>query len=204
MPLPTTSRTSRATCAACRSWRPRTTPASPLKRQKSLRTAGSPSGYRPSHNLMRGWRGRMSDPYARGRRSDASANVLAQARDERWRFDRFGFGAEVVAVITFAVGFPGCGLPEGSSARGAAEHSVRHSALRNVGRTANAASTSLVPGPWAFVARHAESGQAKSRPGESWTWQRRGEAVRRKLGGGGIKTNSPPGPRRAFRGLARP
>src|SRR5262249_61516079 len=95
--------------------------------------------------MMRGWRGRMSDPYARGRRSDASANVLAQARDERWRFDRFGFGAEVVAVITFAVGFPGCGLPEGSSARGAAEHSVRHSALRNVGRTANAASTSLVP-----------------------------------------------------------
>src|SRR5262245_17201161 len=38
MPWPTTARMSRATCAACRSWRPRTTPASPPERSKSLRS----------------------------------------------------------------------------------------------------------------------------------------------------------------------
>src|SRR5262245_66406564 len=82
----------------------------------------------------------MSEPRARGHRCDASGSVLGQARDERWRLDRFGFGTEVVAVISFTVAFPGRGRLEGSSARGATEHSVGHSVLRNVGRTANAAS----------------------------------------------------------------
>src|SRR5262249_50695247 len=87
----------------------------------------------------------MSDPCARGHRCDASGNVLGQARDERWRFDRFSFGTQVVAIITFTGAFPGCGRLERSSARGASQRSVKHSMLRNVGRLTNAASVPLVP-----------------------------------------------------------
>src|SRR6516165_9372532 len=83
--------------------------------------------------VARRWRSRTSQPRARGQCCDASGDVLGQARDERWRFARFDFGAEVVAVIPFTVAFPGRGLLEGSSAGGAAEDSVGHSALRNVG-----------------------------------------------------------------------
>src|SRR5262249_57403594 len=66
---------------------------------------------------------------ARGHRCDARGSVLGQARDERWRLDRFGFGTEVVAVITFTLALPGCGHLERSSAPGATEHSLGHSPL---------------------------------------------------------------------------
>src|SRR5262249_55320091 len=82
---------------------------------------------------------------ARGHRCDASGNVLGQAWDERFRLDRFGFGTEVVAVITFTLALPGCGPLERSSARGAAAHSVGLSALGNVARRANAASSRVFP-----------------------------------------------------------